>query len=98
MGIAALAAGCVGARPSSPVPVSPSQPRAVIERAIPQSVPDRAGWAADMYAGFAALAIPPTHENVCAVVAVIEQESSFRVDPGVPNMDAIAWREIDTRA
>jgi hypothetical protein len=98
MGIAALAAGCVGERPSSPVPVSPSQSRAVIERAIPQSVPDRAGWAADMYAGFAALAIRPTHENVCAVVAVIEQESSFRVDPVVPNMGAIAWRKIDTRA
>ena len=51
-----------------------------------------------MYAAFAALAIPPTHENICAVAAVIEQESGFQVDPVVPDLGPIAWREIDKRA
>ena len=65
---------------------------------LPKTVPDRAGWAADMYAAFAALSVEPTHEHTCAVAAVIEQESGFRVDPVIPGLPAIAWREIDRRA
>jgi hypothetical protein len=61
-------------------------------------VSDRAGWVADIHAGFTELAIEPTRERVCAVVAVTEQESGFRVDPVVPGLGAIAWREIDSRA
>jgi hypothetical protein len=70
----------------------------MIERSLPRTASDRAGWTADMYAAFTVLGIEPTHENVCAVVAVIEQESGFRVDPVIPGLPAIAWREIDTRA
>jgi hypothetical protein len=44
------------------------------------------------------LHVEPTRENICAVVAVIGQESGFRVDPVVPGLPAIAWREIDSRA
>ena len=32
------------------------------------------------------------------VVAVTQQESSFRTDPPVPQLAAIAWREIDKQA
>jgi hypothetical protein len=53
---------------------------------------------ADIYAGFATQGIEPTNESVCAVDAVIEQESGFHVDPIVPGLGAIAWREIDARA
>jgi hypothetical protein len=70
----------------------------MIERSLPRSVADRAGWTADMYAGFTVLGIAPSRENICAVVAVIEQESGFRVDPVIPGLPAIAWREIDERA
>jgi hypothetical protein len=98
-GIAALIAGCAGERHNyRPAAESPAQARDLIERSLPRSVADRGGWAADMYSAFTVLDVPPTHENICAVVAVIEQESGFRVDPVIPGLPAIAWREIDDRA
>jgi hypothetical protein len=96
---AALLSGCASERPVvAPGEGSPVQARELIDRSLPHSLSDRAGWTADLYAGFTVLAIEPTHENICAVVAVIEQESGFRVDPVVPNLPAVAWREIDERA
>ena len=70
----------------------------MIDESIPKGVSDRAGWVNDIYAGFTVQGLEPTHENVCAVVAVIEQESNFQVNPVVPGLGAIAWREIDSRA
>jgi hypothetical protein len=65
---------------------------------MPPTVPDRAGWAVDLYAALASLRIEPTSENLCAVLAVAEQESGYRTDPAVPRLGAIAWEEIDRRA
>jgi hypothetical protein len=42
--------------------------------------------------------VQTSRENICAVVAVIGQESGFQVNPVVPGLPAIAWREIDKRA
>jgi Protein of unknown function (DUF1615) len=98
LGFAALLSGCASERPGTPLTVSAAEGHELIDRSLPASLQDRAGWAADLYAGFTILAIEPTHENVCAVVAVIEQESGFRVDPVVPNLATLAWREIDERA
>jgi len=69
-----------------------------IAKLLPANLPDRTGWAADIYAAFATQGIAPSPENVCAVLAVTEQESSFRADPSIPGLPAIAWREIDNRA
>jgi hypothetical protein len=92
-------AGCASGPPSaSPPATSPAQARGTIEKSLPRTTSDRTGWAADMYAAFTVLGIEPTHENICAVVAVTEQESGFRVDPVIPGLPAIAWREIDRRA
>ncbi len=91
-------AGCHGGTPAASPGISAGDARADIERALPRYVTDRPGWSADIYAAFSALKLAPDHANVCAVIAVIEQESSFRVDPVVPGLGAIAWREIDTRA
>ncbi|MEP6548541.1 MAG: DUF1615 domain-containing protein [Gammaproteobacteria bacterium] len=98
LALLAWLAGCASAPSPAPPSVRPDQARAMIGVALPPSVHDRAGWTDDIYAAFTLQSIELTRENICAAVAVIEQESSFRVDPVVPGLAAIAWREIDARA
>jgi hypothetical protein len=97
--IAALAASCANEPPrheaSAPTEADSG---ALFDRALPAGLKHRDGWVADMDAAFVQLDIAPTHENICAVVAVTEQESGFQVDPVIPNLGRIAWREIDKRA
>ena len=69
--------------------------RALLEYLIPAAVSDRAGWAADIYTALGAMALAQSPDNFCAVIAIIEQESSFRADPSVPNLSQIAWQEIE---
>ena len=78
--------------------VGPAEAHATLERLVPRTVSDRAGWITDIYAGFTVLGVDPTAQNICAVIAVIEQESGFHIDPAVPGLPTIAWREIDRRA
>jgi hypothetical protein len=96
--LTALLAGCVGESPTTRPAADAAQARDLIASSLPPTLADRAGWTADIDAGFTVLAIDPTRENVCAVLAVIEQESGFRTDPTVPNLPSIAWRAIDDRA
>ena len=94
-----LLAGCAGGLPAPPPSaISPSRARSMMDASVPRTAPDRDGWAADMYAAFTALSIEPTRDNICAVAAVIAQESGFRVDPVIPNLPGVAWKEIDHRA
>jgi hypothetical protein len=93
-----LLGGCAGEHPQSAPATSPVEGRGAIEQALPHAISDRAGWREDIHAAFAALQLSETRENVCAVVAVTEQESGFRVDPVIPNLGTIAWHEIDQRA
>jgi hypothetical protein len=94
-----LLVGCASDRRiGEPVELSPAEGRALISKLLPPNIADRTGWATDIYAAFAVLEIAPTPENICAVVAVTEQESSFRIDPPVPGLAAIAWKEIDNQA
>ncbi len=96
---AVLLSGCMSQPPTVAVPAaSPEESRALIERLLPESVRDRQAWAKDIYAGFAVQSIDPSPANICAVLAVIEQESGFRVNPVIPGLGSIAWKEIDTRA
>lgn len=101
-GIPALAglllAACGSLGPSREPRISAETARARIADRLPASLADRDGWADDLQSVFDALDLPPTAENVCAVRAVTEQESSFRVDPAVPNLSKIALKEIEERA
>ncbi|MET0216057.1 MAG: DUF1615 domain-containing protein [Vicinamibacterales bacterium] len=78
--------------------MDPDVARADIRARIPATVANRDGWAIDMFAAFEALEVRPTSRNICAVVAVTQQESGFQVDPLVPGLPAMARREIDERA
>ena len=72
-----------------------SEARAMIASYIPAAVSDREGWATDIHTAVAVLKIPVTPDNICAIVAITEQESGFRADPAIPNLPAIAWAEIE---
>lgn len=90
-------AACGTQRPQEPV-LRPAEVRAKVVKLMPAKVPDRQGWAADIQAAFAAQDIAPSDSNLCAVLAVTEQESTYQVDPAVPGLSKIARQEILRRA
>ncbi len=91
-------AGC-SSRSAEPPPPNPDEVRAKIVRLMPATVRDRQGWAGDIYAAFSARREKYTSdENLCAVLAVTEQESTYQVDPPVAGLGRIATREVERRA
>ena len=86
----------------APTPIPPAYPseaegRGRIMHLLPIGAPERGEWAADIFTAFASLRIPLTAENLCASIAIIEQESSFQWDPEVPGLPRIVWGEIEKR-
>ena len=65
---------------------------------LPTATADKQGWARDIQVAFESLELPASSENLCAALAVIEQESTFSADPVVPGLAKIARGEIDRRA
>ena len=93
---ALLLAGCASA-PLTPSR-SPSEVHDEIVRRMPARVMDREAWATDIQKAFAAQGIEPNSENICAVLAVTEQESGYVANPAVANLPKISRGEIDRRA
>jgi hypothetical protein len=96
--IAGLLIAALGGCTDTASPRTPEQVRAQLRQLIPASVPDRAGWAADIQGALAALEIDPSPQNLCAVLAVTEQESTYTANPAVPGLGKIAIGEIEARA
>jgi hypothetical protein len=97
LALGAMLGGC-GSAPRREPPVDPDAARAEIRARIPATVANRDAWAVDVFAALEALEVRPTARNICAVVAVVQQETGFQVDPVVPGLPAMARREIDERA
>ncbi len=71
--------------------------RAVAQRVLPPKLAQRNGWIDDLAASFEALQIPAQPHKICAIAAVIEQESGWQADPVVSNLPTIAKRELDKK-
>lgn len=91
-------AGCSSKKsPEAPVR-QPADVKAQIQRLLPAHVSDKAGWSADIYTAFRTQQIDPNTKNLCAAIAVADQESNFSAEAAVPGLPKIAWGEIDRRA
>src|SRR6187549_286341 len=77
---------------------TPEQVHAELLRKLPATLHDRQDWARDIQAAFTAQELEPSTANLCAVLAVVEQESTYRADPPVPGLGGIAIGEIKRRA
>ncbi|MBN8728331.1 MAG: DUF1615 domain-containing protein [Xanthomonadales bacterium] len=91
-------AGCASQPPTRRPAPRPDEVRALATKLLPPGTGERAGWAQDIAAAFAALRLDPTAGNLCAAIAVIAQESGFVADPVVPNLGRLARTEIERRA
>ncbi|MCU5772879.1 DUF1615 domain-containing protein [Erwiniaceae bacterium BAC15a-03b] len=101
-GIALLAllmlAGCSSKKTIEAPAKSPADVKADIIRLMPAKVTNKAGWATDIATALRTQEIAPSASNICAVIAVTDQESTFNADSAVPGLPKIAWGEIERRA
>lgn len=68
-----------------------------IQDLIPSRVKAQQSWADDIFSITDELKIIKTAENICTIVAVVDQESNFVADPAVPGLGKKAIKEIDER-
>lgn len=97
LGVAALA-GCASAPERRHPQRSADEVRAQLVDLLPPRLQQREGWAQDIEAAFRRLDLLQSTDNLCAVLAVIEQETGYRANPTVPNLPRIARAEIERRA
>lgn len=83
--------------PPPPPQVSPFDVLEVALRVLPPTLAQRRGWAEDIATSFAALSIPAQPHKVCALAAIIEQESTWQADPPVAGLSKIAKSELDKK-
>lgn len=65
--------------------VSAKQVAHLIARAEP-GVKDAFGWANDLRSALETHNLPRSRENVCAMIAIVDQESSFQANPIIPGL------------
>ncbi|TXJ10336.1 MAG: DUF1615 family protein [Acinetobacter sp.] len=68
-----------------------------IAKLIPSRVKERSSWANDIVQISQQLKIEKNAENMCTIIAVVDQESNFVADPVVAGLGEKAIREINER-
>lgn len=68
-----------------------------IAKLIPNRVQQRESWAKDIYDISQQFGIPQTKDNMCSIIAVVDQESNFVADPQVAGLGAKAVKEVEER-
>ena len=90
-------AGCTRKQQQTPQQ-TPQQMQARIVTLMPAHVRQKADWASDIATAFRTQQIAASDSNLCAAIAVADQETNFNADSPVPGLSKIAWGEIDKRA
>ena len=78
-------------------PSTPTLSAKQIAKLIPSRVKNRQSWAGDIERVFDELKLHKDKQNLCTVIAVIDQESNFHANPSVPNLGEASLKEIDSR-
>lgn len=106
LGMASVLSVCVGAfglTGCDPVHQTNDQPRliapdAVFAKMIQHShrlnEADAQAWVGDVLSSLDTVGMVRTNESACAVMAVIEQESGYKVDPAVPGLSTLLANKI----
>lgn len=64
---------------------------------MPNRHQDKQAWANDIYAIFNTLDIERNANNICSVIAVIDQESNFQADPPVKNLGKTSLNALNEK-
>jgi Protein of unknown function (DUF1615) len=80
-------------QPTMAADVTHMQTAALIT-AAEKSVKDPVGWATDLLDVLETHGLPATRENICASIAVIDQESNFVANPSVANLGKISEQAL----
>lgn len=96
--IAGLLVGCSTKKtPEAPLR-QPAEVKTQIRQLLPAKVSNKSAWAGDIYTAFQTQNLDPSVSNLCAVIAVTDQESNFSAEASVAGLPKIAWNEINRRA
>lgn len=76
--------------------MTPGATYILIKQARP-TVTDPDGWAADLIDVLKAQSFPASRENVCASIAVIDQESNFVANPTVPGLGKLSEKSLQDK-
>lgn len=79
------------------VPTTPTLSTADIAKIMPSRSQDKASWASDIASVFDELKLHKDKQNICTVIAVIDQESNFHANPVVPNLGEASLKAIDEK-
>ncbi|GEL73029.1 hypothetical protein MVI01_48130 [Myxococcus virescens] len=88
--------GAGSAQPSIPPP--PRLSASQVAKLMPPQLQDREGWARDVLAALEVEELAPSPPAVCSVLAVIEQESGYKVDPAVAGLPKMVRARLEEHA